>query len=442
LHWRSRDASHGQVKHRASDTALSLEGVRIVDFTMGWAGPLCTRTLADLGADVIKIEACRYPDWWRGVDRRPAFLRDKTYEKSVRFAVMNRNKRAITLDLTRPEGLELAKQLIRDADAVVDNYSVDVLPKLGLGADVIRALNPRIVSLSMSAFGASSPYRDLRAYGSTLEQGSGLPQLVGSANDKPVMGHPAFGDPVGGLNGAAALLVALTHARATGVGQHIDLSQIECMMQMTAPWMMAASAGVTEPERYGRGHPDHAPHGVFACKGEDSWVLIAVTDDAHWPAFCRAIERADLAGDAGFTTAQMRRARSADLDVAISAWTAQRKADEAMGILQNYGIAAGSVRAPLELLDDPHLTARGYWQEVDRPYIGPHPQPSMPFRVGSAPWTIRTPASVLGEHNVNVLRDVLGLSPETIAALEAKGIIGTAMVADAPAATSQNLKVG
>ncbi|WP_245313071.1 CaiB/BaiF CoA-transferase family protein, partial [Bradyrhizobium macuxiense] len=153
----------------AAANRLPLEGIRVVDFSMGWAGPICTRTLADLGADVIKIEAIQYPDWWRGVDRRPAYVLEQMYEKSVRYCIMNRNKRGITLDLTRPKGLALAKRLLADADLVVDNYSVEVLPKLGLGYEVLSKINPKLVMMSMSAFGAGSVYRDCRAYGSTLE---------------------------------------------------------------------------------------------------------------------------------------------------------------------------------------------------------------------------------------------------------------------------------
>ena len=151
---------------------LPLEGVRVIDFSMGWAGPICTRTLADLGADVIKIEAIQYPDWWRGVDRRPAYVLEQMYEKSVRYCIMNRNKRGITLDLTRPQGLQLAKRLLADADLVVDNYSVEVLPKLGLGYEVLSQLNPKLVMMSMSAFGTGEhPPRLPRLW---LDAGAGL----------------------------------------------------------------------------------------------------------------------------------------------------------------------------------------------------------------------------------------------------------------------------
>ena len=163
------------------------------------------------------------------------------YEKAVRYCIMNRNKRGITLDLTQPQGLKLAKRLVADADLVVDNYSVEVLPKLGLGYNIVSKLNPKLVMMSMSAFGAGSLNRDCRAYGSTLEQGSGLPSVVGDPDGPPVMSHTAFGDAVGGLNGCAAVLTALIHARLTGKGQFIDLAQIECMMPFAAPWITAHS---------------------------------------------------------------------------------------------------------------------------------------------------------------------------------------------------------
>ena len=194
---------------------LPLTGVTILAVEQYGAGPFGSMLCADLGADVIKIEGCSYPDWWRGVDRRPNVLREKLYEKTGRFAVMNRNKRGVAIDLTRPEGKWLAKALAAKCDAVVENYSVEVLPKLGLAPATLRELNPALVTLSMSAFGASSPWRDCRAYGSTLEQGSGLPQLLGRPQDPPVMGHPAYGDPVGGLAGMAALMAAARNRLAS-----------------------------------------------------------------------------------------------------------------------------------------------------------------------------------------------------------------------------------
>jgi crotonobetainyl-CoA:carnitine CoA-transferase CaiB-like acyl-CoA transferase len=415
-----------------SANRLPLDGIRVIDFSMGWAGPICTRTLADLGADVIKIEAIQYPDWWRGVDRRPAYILEQMYEKSVRYCIMNRNKRGITLDLTRPQGLDLAKQLLADADLVVDNYSVEVLPKLGLGYEVLSQLNPKLVMMSMSAFGAGSTHRDCRAYGSTLEQGSGLPSVVGDPDGPPVMSHTAFGDAVGGMNGCAAVLTALIHAKLTGKGQFIDLAQIECMMPFAAPWIVAHSIGGEAPTKYGNRHPDFVPHGCFPCagrdKGQDNWIVVAVSGDAMWPKLAQLLGRADWASDETLRTAAGRRDMESEIEAAIAGWTSSREPEAAMNALQAAGIASGVARLPIELLKDPQLHARGFIQEIDRAFIGRHPQPSMPFREGANPFPIRKPPPTLGQHNREILAGLLGLSDAEIEQLTRDGIIGTEML--------------
>jgi crotonobetainyl-CoA:carnitine CoA-transferase CaiB-like acyl-CoA transferase len=425
-------SGHVAARVRASQphdsNGLPLEGIRVIDFSMGWAGPISTRTLADLGADVIKIEAIQYPDWWRGVDRRPAYVLEQMYEKSARFCIMNRNKRGITLDLTRPQGLDLAKRLLADADLVVDNYSVEVLPKLGLGYEVLSKVNPKLVMMSMSAFGAGSVHRDCRAYGSTLEQGSGLPSVVGDANGPPVMSHTAFGDAVGGLNGCAAVLTALIHARLTGQGQFIDLAQIECMMPFAAPWITAHSIDGRQPKKYGNRHPDFVPHGCFPCAGGDNWIVVAVSSDAMWPKLCRLLGRADWAADEALKTAAGRRQIESEIEAVIAGWTSTRDPEQAMNALQSAGIASGVARLPIELLQDPHLHARGFIQQIDRAFIGRHPQPSMPFRETDKPFAIRSAPPTLGEHNREILGGVLGLSGAEIDQLARDGIIGTVML--------------
>ncbi|MCC8958718.1 CoA transferase [Bradyrhizobium sp. Pear77] len=409
---------------------LPLHGIRVIDFSMGWAGPLCTRTLADLGADVIKIEAIQYPDWWRGVDRRPAYVDGQMYEKTLRFCMINRNKRGITLDLTRRPGRTLAKRLVAGADIVIDNYSVDVLRKFGLGYDVLRKLNSRLVMMSMSAFGTNSVHRNCRAYGSTLEQGSGLPSVIGNAGDPPVMSHVAFGDAVGGLNGCAAVLVALIHASNTGQGQFIDLAQIECMMPFAAPWITVHSIGGTPPTRYGNRHPQFVPHGCFRCAGADNWIMVAVTDEDMWQRLALRIGRPDWATDVSLKSAEGRRGIEDVIEESVEAWTVTRDADRAMFELQAVGVAAGVVHLPIDLLKDRHLRSRAYLQEVERVFMGLHPQPSMPIREGEGPYAIRTAAPTLGQHNREILSGLLGLSDAQIARLEMQGIIGTAMLSE------------
>lgn len=405
-----------------------LDRVRVIDVSMGWAGPLCTRILADLGADVTKIEAIQYPDWWRGVDRRPAFIEDEMYERAPSFCIMNRNKRGITLDLTEPRGLALVKRLLTKPDIVVDNYSVDVLPKLGLGCDVLRSLNPRLVKLSMSAFGADSRYRDCRAYGSTLEQGSGLPGVVGKSGMPPVMSHVAFGDAIGGLNGCGAILIALICARDAGQGQLIDLSQIECMLPFAAPWLTIHSIDPMPPKRYGNRHPQFVPHGCFRCAGEDNWLIIAATDNEMWQRLAILIGRRVWAIDPSLNSAEARQSIEDNIEDAIEAWTRTRDADQAMFELQSVRVASGVARHPIDLLQDPHLRSRAFLQQVERPFIGAHLQPSMPTREGGGPHTIRTAAPTLGQHNSEILTGLLKLSDSDVAGLASEGIIGTTML--------------
>ncbi|OPY95234.1 hypothetical protein A5906_09500 [Bradyrhizobium sacchari] len=424
---------------RFDSTRQPLQGIRVIDFSMGWAGPLCTRTLADLGADVIKIEAIQYPDWWRGVDRTAAYIAAQMYEKRARFCIMNRNKRGITLDLTRPQGCNLAKRLVAGADVVVDNYSVDVLSKFGLGYEALKAVNPRLVMMSMSAFGTDSAHRECRAYGSTLEQGSGVPTLIGSPSEPPVMSHIAFGDPVGGLNGCAAVLVALIHARTTGQGQFIDLAQVECMMPFAAPWITVHSTGGTPPQRYGSRHPQFVPHGCFRCAGDDNWIVIAATDEHMWQRLAILIGRSDWAADPSLKSEEARRGIEDLIERGIEAWTLTRDADCAMSKLQAARVAAGVARLPIDLLNDQHLRSRASLQEIERAFMGRHPQLSLPIREGAYPYPIRIAAPTLGQHNREILSGLLDLSDAEMEQLSRDGIIGTAMLSEGEIATTKRV---
>ncbi len=399
----------------------ALQGLRIIDLTMGWAGPTAARHLGELGAEIIKVEACQYPDWWRGTDLRASFIAEQKYEKIPWFQLMNRNKLDVTLDLANPEGVALLKRLVATSHAVIENYSADVLRKLGLDYSVLKDVRPGLVMLSMPAFGSGNAWSDCRAYGSTLEHASGLPTLTGSAHHPPVMNQTAYGDPVGGFNAAAALIAALLHQQRTGQGQNIDISQVECMLPLVAPSLIEQSAlGYTSP-RIGNRHRVYVPHGAFRCAGDDQWVAIAVCNDTQWQAACSVLQRPDLAT----LTAAERRAREAELEEAISAWTAERPAEEAMNTLQAKGVAAGVVRLPGDLDKDPHLTARGFWHRVDRPFIGPHWQSSAAWREGSDAYPVRRVAPTLGQDNEAILIGMLGLDSTELTRLAAADIIGT-----------------
>ena len=405
----------------ATKSRLPLQGVRIVDLTMGWAGPTAARHLGELGAEIIKVEACQYPDWWRGTDLRASFIAEQKYEKIPWFQLMNRNKLDVTLDLTHPDGVALLKQLVADADAVIENYSAEVLRKLGLDYSVLKDIKTGLVMLSMPAFGSDNAWSACRGYGSTLEQASGLPTITGFPDDPPTMNQTAYGDPIGGFNAAAAVMVALLHQKATGQGQNIDLSQVECMLPLVAPALIEQSATGHTPPRIGNRHPLHAPQGCFRCTGSDAWIVISITSDAMWRSLCALLDRDDLAD---LTKAQ-RQAQQDVLEPLVQAWTIVRNADDAMTTLQANGIAAGVVRTPLALVDDPHLTARGFWHRLDRPFIGPHWQSSAAFREGPDAYPVRRVAPTLGQDNDAILSGRLGLAREEIDRLAKADVIGT-----------------
>lgn len=408
----------------AAPDSLPLQGLRIVDLTMGWAGPLASRTAADLGAEVLKIESTSYPDWWRGANFTEEFFRDRLYEKNANFNLMNRHKLGVTLDLTQPEGRRLLLDLVARADAVIENYSAEVLPKLGLDYPALHAVNPRLVMVSMPAFGLDNAWSNTRAYGGTLEQASGLPLYTGHPDGPPAMTSYAYGDPIGGFNAGAALLLALYVQQRTGQGRHLNLSQVEGMLPLAAPWMLAQSASGAVPPRQGNRHALHAPHGCYACAGEDAWIVVSVRSDAAWQALCRVIERPDLAADPMLVQAAGRRAQAARLDQAVADWTRRHEADAAMATLQRAGVAAGAVRSIEQLLQDRHLHARGFWQPVTRAHVGTYLSSTPFFRLARAALPLRQVAPTLGEHTDAVLARVLGCTPGQLAALAQQGVTG------------------
>ena len=410
--------------------SLPLAGLRVVDLTMGWAGPFASRMLADLGAEVIKVESASYPDWWRGSNYTEEFYRDRLYEKSAHFNLMNRNKLGITLDLTQAEGKRLLCELVRGADAVIENYSAEVLPKLGLDYAALSRANPGVVMLSMPAFGLGNAWSDTRAYGGTLEQASGLPLYTGHADGPPAMTSYAYGDPMGGFNASAALLLGLLVRQATGLGRHINLSQVEGMLPLTAPFLIAQSLAAQSlpgklPARQGNRHPVNAPHGCYPCAGQDAWIVVSIETDAQWQSLCQVLGRGDWATDAGLAHAPGRHARQTQLDEGLAQWTRRLGDDQAMQRLQQAGVPCGAVRTLTALLGDDHLQQRGFWRTVERPWSGPLISSTTIFRRAGQPMPLARVAPTLGQHTHEVLQRLLGLTDAQLQALEAQGVTGT-----------------
>jgi crotonobetainyl-CoA:carnitine CoA-transferase CaiB-like acyl-CoA transferase len=393
----------------ADDTA-PLAGVRVVDFAMGWAGPLATRMLADLGAEVIKIEAGRYPGWWRSVDWSPEAIAHKQYEESRHFSALNRGKKSVSLDLTNETCRTLAKALVEHADVVVENQAAGVMPRLGLGYEHLSQGRDDLIMLSMSAFGSGNIWSETRAYGSVLEQGSGLPSFAGRPEWPPTMAHIAYGDPIGGIYGGAALLTALYHQRQTGRGQWINNTQIEAMLPLTTPALLIKQATGREPARRGNRHPVMVPHGCFPCVGEDNWLALAVVGIEAWESLAGVMGRDDWRHDASLCTPEGRRAREDEIEAGISAWTRTQSSGTAAAVLQQAGIAAAPVHRTDEVTTDPHLQARRFFYGIERAHVGQQWQTGLPLLRNGERYPMRGLAPFLGGDSEAVLTAITGCS--------------------------------
>jgi crotonobetainyl-CoA:carnitine CoA-transferase CaiB-like acyl-CoA transferase len=394
----------------AADDTAPLAGVRIIDFAMGWAGPLATRMLADLGAEVIKIEAGRYPDWWRSVDWSPEAIARKQYEASRHFSALNRGKKSVSLDLTHETGRTLAKALVEHADVVVENQAAGVMPRLGLGYEHLSQGRDDLIMLSMSAFGSGNVWSETRAYGSVLEQGSGLPSFAGRPEWPPTMAHIAYGDPIGGIYGAASLLTALYQQRQTGRGQWINNTQIEAMLPFTTPALLIRQATGHEPVRRGNRHPVMVPHGCFPCAGEDNWLALAVVDSEAWESLARVMGRDDWLRDTSLRTPEGRRAREDEIEAGISAWTSTQVAGTAAAVLQQAGVAAAPVQRTDEITTDPHLQACKFFYGIERPHVGKQWQTGLPLLRDGERYPMRGLAPFLGGDSEALLSAITGCS--------------------------------
>jgi crotonobetainyl-CoA:carnitine CoA-transferase CaiB-like acyl-CoA transferase len=358
-----------------------LAGLRVADFSMGWAGPLCARTLADLGADVVKIESQSHPDWWRGWEA--GSVDPASRELHHNFIDVNRNKRGVDWDLASPSGRDQAAALIAESDVVVENFAAGVLEKLGLGVRSQRALRPGVVSVSMPAFGNGGPLSALRAYGSTVEQASGLPFINGEPDWAPAQQHIAFGDPIAGLYAAAGVLAAL-HARERRGGAFIDLSQVACLFQLGADAIIAEQRLGAPAPRTGHSRRRAPLCAVVRAHGADAWLTVVAQDETDLAALSR------VTGGEGVE--------------ALAIWAGAMAAPIAAARLQQAGVPAAPVQPAHGLTRDPQLNAGGFWAEMERQYVGAHLVAGSPFRFDGERPELRRPAPLLGEHNDEVLQ--------------------------------------
>lgn len=410
----------------------ALHGVRVIDLTRVWAGPHATRMLADMGAEVIHVtsrklvgpvavsrETARilgvYPDDEPG---------ERHWNRNSQTNDLARNKHDITLELDTSEGLSLLRRLVSMSDVVVENFSPRVMPKFGLDYPRLKELNPRIILCSMPGYGSTGPYRGFISYGTNLDPASGLASLMGYPGEGPHMSGNAYPDPVAGLFAVGAILTALYHQRATGEGQYIDLSQAEAATALLGEVSLGVRLNGAVPSRNGNRHPRRAPHGCYPCRGEDAWVAIAVRGEGEWRAFAGVMGQPAWCSESRYATVSGRLEHQDELDRHIVDWTAERHVYDVMHALQAAGVPAGVVVNAEQLVNDPHLDAREFFWDIDHPEAGPRRYAGQPVRMSATPARPHRPAPCLGQHNDQVLRDLLGLTAGELAVLREKGVIG------------------
>ncbi|MEX1008643.1 MAG: CoA transferase [Acidimicrobiia bacterium] len=402
--------------------ALPLAGIRVANFGWSWLGPVAGQTLAFLGADVVKIESHRRIDINRTL---PPFAEGITSpDRSLQNHAGWAGNGSVTLDLTHRDGVALAKRLVALSDVVFENFAPGTMDRLGLGYDVLRALRPDLVMVSMPAAGSFGPLSGVRTYGTSLASLTGLDSITGYVDGAPVPVENAFCDPLGGVIGAFGALLALHHRRRTGRGQHVDYSQQEGIMQLVGSAVMDWLLNERDGRPLGNRHPvgAMAPHGLFPCAGDDRWISIAVATDDEWrdlvramgdPAWARAPELASHAG---------RLERIDDVHARIARWTADHNEHQLAARLQERGVAAAPVLDVADLLHDPHYRARGTFIEVS------HPLGFVETIYGAYVKTSRTvvdvrPGPAMGQDNERVLQGLLGVTDDEFRQLVASGAI-------------------
>jgi crotonobetainyl-CoA:carnitine CoA-transferase CaiB-like acyl-CoA transferase len=402
---------------------LPLEGLRVLDATAWWAGPTSTQILGFLGAEVIHLEAIQRLDGARMVGGMFSSKPD-WWERSALFLGANTNKKGLTLDLGNPRGLELCKRLIARCDVVIENFSPRVFDGFGLTWDVIHGLNPRTIFVRMPAFGLDGPWRDNVGFAQTMEQMTGLAWLTGYPDDQPrIQRGPC--DPISGMHAAFATLVALAQRDSDGQGHFMECTMVEGALNAAAEQLVEYSAYGRVMERMGNRAPYAAPQGLYACRGVERWLALSVESDAHWLGLRRALGDPAWMRDPELASHSGRSAAHDRIDAELGAWAQARELEAAVEALIAQGVPAAAVFDGRLGSQHPQHVARGFYETVDHPVIGAQPLPTVPFRFASQKGWLRSAAPTVGQHNREILRDVVGLDEREIDALEAEGVIGT-----------------
>jgi crotonobetainyl-CoA:carnitine CoA-transferase CaiB-like acyl-CoA transferase len=403
-------------------------GLRVLDMTAYWAGPLAGHVLALLGAEVVHLESPTRPDGARLVGGVPQ-TEDQFWERGPIFAALNTNKKSLTIDFRDPRGIDLLRRFIGTCDVIIENYTPRVLDQLGLDDEALRADHPGLVMLRMPGFGLEGPWRDQAAFAFVIEDASGLTWLTGHPDLLPFEPY-CVGDPNAGLHALYGLILALEHRDETGQGGLVEAAMVDAAVNVAAEQVIESSAYGTLLSRAGNRGPGAAPQNLYHAAGpdadgrDDSWVAIAVATDAQWASLCRVLGDPAWTADPALATATGRTRERDDIDAFLGDWCRQRSADEVVELLWGAGVPVGKVVQPHRQPELPQLASRGFFEDVLHPVSGPSRYSTLPMTFSRGPERLHERhAPLLGEHNAELLGE-LGLTPKEIQELEDDGIIG------------------
>ncbi|HTC08995.1 MAG TPA: CoA transferase [Acetobacteraceae bacterium] len=399
-----------------------LTGIRVLDLTQFEAGPSCTEAMAWLGAEVVKVENPGAGDPGRSIN--PKGGKDAHY-----FLQYNANKKSVTVNLKSPRGLEIVKDLVKKADVFIENFAPGAVERLGLGADVVRAINPSIIYAQVKGFGAGSPFEKNLAFDMIAQACGGPMSITGEPDGPPLKPGPTIGDTGTGMLTCISILAALLRRTRTGQGEHIQIAMQDAMLQYTRGAFAATTTRGEPAKRAGSGSvmSRNPPMGLYPTKGggpnDYVYVYTSRANPEHWRRLLGVIGREELIGDPRFETSDARIENEAEVNEMVAIWTRKHDKHEAMRIIGGAGIPAGAVLDTQELLNEPSFAERGIMQTVQHPGIGPYKMTTWPARFSGKPPTLR-PAPLLGANNEDVLASWLGMDRDAVGTLRTDGVIG------------------
>ena len=406
-----------------------LDGVRIVEMGQLIAIPFATKMLADMGAQVIRLESTRRLESYRGDSVYRNEVEGDFWNRGANFYEQNRNKLGITLELNEPKGMEILRDLIAIADVFAENFTPRVIKNFRLEYDDLRRIRPDVIMVSSTGYGYSGPWANFGATGPATEGASALAYTTGYEGGPPVMAEIPYTDYTAGEHTVFAVMAALMHRLRTGEGQFIDVSQAQTSSATIPEALLDFSANGRLPVRTGNQDQAMAPHGCYPCRGDDRWVVIAVATNAEWEGLCRVLGTSSWAADAKFAQPSSRWRHRRELDQLLADVTPTWEAHDLMRALQEQGVPAGAVLDSKDLLFNPHLRERGFYEVVrHHPSTGipPLPYAGRPWRFSETPAVAPQVAPIMGQHNRQVLIGLLGLGEDEVAKLESDGVIGYA----------------